>query len=190
MLLQNKELPVRINLPDDRGYELLFAPLQALPVRMREAGLRPGKCLVITDTNVASHYRNVVVGMLQLDGWDPFVLSLPPGEVTKSPKHLTAIYDAALSWNIDRHTPVLALGGGVIGDVVGESDGSVEVCGWREAPAVGGIAGQGALRGIGEVNVLDGEGVTVNIGEANEEISRREGQLRIFLDVGERNTDV
>jgi 3-dehydroquinate synthase len=119
MLLQNKELPVRINLPDDRGYELLFAPLQALPVRMREAGLRPGKCLVITDTNVASHYRNVVVGMLQLDGWDPFVLALPPGEETKSPKHLTAIYDAALSWNIDRHTPVLALGGGVIGDLAG-----------------------------------------------------------------------
>ena len=119
MLLQNKELPVRINLPDDRGYELLFAPLQALPVRMREAGLRPGKCLVITDTNVASHYRNVVVGMLQLDGWDPFVLALPPGEETKSPKHLTAIYDAALSWNIYRHTPVLALGGGVIGDLAG-----------------------------------------------------------------------
>ena len=119
MLLQNKELPVRINLPDDRGYELLFAPLQALPVRMREAGLRPGKCLVITDTNVASHYRNVVVGMLQLDGWDPFVLALPTGEETKSPKHLTAIYDAALSWNIDRHTPVLALGGGVIGDLAG-----------------------------------------------------------------------
>ena len=119
MLLQNKELPVRINLPDDRGYELLFAPLQALPVRMREAGLRPGKCLVITDTNVASHYRNVVVGMLQLDGWDPFVLALPPGEETKSPKHLTAIYDAGLSWNIDRHTPVLALGGGVIGDLAG-----------------------------------------------------------------------
>ena len=119
MLLQNKELPVRINLHDDRGYELLFAPLQALPVRMREAGLRPGKCLVITDTNVASHYRNVVVGMLQLDGWDPFVLALPPGEETKSPKHLTAIYDAALSWNIDRHTPVLALGGGVIGDLAG-----------------------------------------------------------------------
>jgi 3-dehydroquinate synthase len=119
MLLQNKEKPVRIDLAGDRGYDLVFAPLQSLPSKMRDAELRPGKCLVITDTNVASHYRNVVIGMLQQDGWDPFVLALPPGEETKSFAHLKAIYDAALGWNIDRKTPILALGGGVIGDLSG-----------------------------------------------------------------------
>jgi 3-dehydroquinate synthase len=119
MLLQNKELPIRIDLLGSRGYDLIFSPLQTLPAKMRDVGLRPGKCLIITDTNVAAHYRNALVGTLQLDGWDPFVLALPPGEKTKSASHLNAIYDAALAWNIDRKTPVLALGGGVIGDLAG-----------------------------------------------------------------------
>jgi len=119
MLLQNTEIPIQLDLSNGRGYELVFSPIQSLPVKMRETGLRPGKCLVITDTNVASHYRAVLVAILQQDGWDPFVLALPPGEETKSPKHLTAIYDAALAWNIDRRTPVIAFGGGVIGDLAG-----------------------------------------------------------------------
>lgn len=119
MLLQNKDKPIPIDLSGDRSYRLVFSPIRDLPNQMREAGLRPGKCLVITDTNVAGHYRNVIVASLQEDGWDPFVLALPPGEETKSPKHLQAIYDAALNWNIDRKTPVLALGGGVIGDLAG-----------------------------------------------------------------------
>jgi len=119
MLLQNKEKPVHIDLPGDRGYNLIFAPLQTLAAQMRDVGLRPGKCLVITDTNVAGHYRNALVGLMQQDGWDPFLLALPPGEETKSQLHLKAIYDAALTWNIDRKTPIIALGGGVIGDLAG-----------------------------------------------------------------------
>ncbi|MDA1029105.1 MAG: 3-dehydroquinate synthase [Bacteroidetes bacterium] len=119
MLLQNKEIPIHIDLPGDRGYDLVFSSISALPAKMRDAGLRPGKCLVITDTNVAAHYRNPLVSVLSSDGWDPFVLALPAGEETKSTAHLTAIYNAALAWNIDRKTPVLALGGGVIGDLAG-----------------------------------------------------------------------
>lgn len=119
MLLQNKEKPISVELPGNRSYRLVFAPLHDLPIQLREAGLRPGKCLIITDTNVAGHYRNHLVSALHQDGWDPFVLALPPGEETKSPKPLQAIYDAALNWNIDRKTPVLALGGGVIGDLAG-----------------------------------------------------------------------
>jgi 3-dehydroquinate synthase len=44
---------------------------------------------------------------------------LPPGESTKSAEHLHRIYDEALGWGIDRQTPVLSLGGGVIGDLAG-----------------------------------------------------------------------
>jgi 3-dehydroquinate synthase len=44
---------------------------------------------------------------------------LAPGEITKAPHALQAIYDAALAWEIDRKTPVLALGGGVVGDLAG-----------------------------------------------------------------------
>jgi 3-dehydroquinate synthase len=44
---------------------------------------------------------------------------LPPGEATKSASCLHRIYDEALSWGIDRQTPVFALGGGVVGDLAG-----------------------------------------------------------------------
>ncbi|MBT3449219.1 MAG: 3-dehydroquinate synthase [Bacteroidetes Order II. Incertae sedis bacterium] len=125
MLFQDKDKPVQVSLSEGRSYELAFGPLSELPLKMREAGLRPGKCVVVTDTNVAGHYRATLDAILQYDGWDPLILTLPAGEETKSPKPLQAIYDAALAWNIDRQTPVLALGGGVIGDLAGFAASSI-----------------------------------------------------------------
>lgn len=86
---------------------------------MREVGLRPGRVLVVSDRNVAELYGPAVDKALQADGWEPRVLALPPGETTKTQEHLKAIYDAALTWGIDRKTPIVALGGGVIGDLAG-----------------------------------------------------------------------
>ncbi|MFT5145266.1 MAG: 3-dehydroquinate synthase, partial [Thalassolituus oleivorans] len=86
---------------------------------MREARLRPGRVLVVSDTTVAKLYGRTVDLVLQSDGWEPRVLALPPGETTKNSEHLKAIYDAALGWGIDRKTPIVALGGGVIGDLAG-----------------------------------------------------------------------
>ncbi len=119
MLLQDLEQPIRIELSQDRSYDVVFSSFDKLPEALRNADLRPGKCLVITDTNVAGHYRSRIDSVFKDDGWDPLILTLPAGETTKSPKHLQAIYDAALAWKIDRQTPVLALGGGVIGDLTG-----------------------------------------------------------------------
>ncbi len=119
MLLQDLEQPIRIEMDRNRSYEAVFNSFEKLPDNLRTAGLRPGKCLIVTDSNVAKHYRTRIDTDLKTDGWDPLILTLPAGESTKSPKHLQAIYDAALAWRIDRQTPVIALGGGVIGDLAG-----------------------------------------------------------------------
>lgn len=119
MLLQDRSQPLTVDLPGKRSYNIIFDVLEALPSAMRTASVRPGKVLVITDTNVAGHYRSRLDGILKGDGWDPLILTLPTGETTKSPKHLHAIYDAALAWQVDRRTPILAFGGGVIGDLAG-----------------------------------------------------------------------
>ncbi len=108
-----------VALPEGRSYALRFRPLAELPARMTEAGLRRGRCLVVTDEHVAGHYRRVVEEALGEAGWTPHVLVLPPGEPTKSAGHVRRIYDEALAWGIDRRTPVVALGGGVVGDVAG-----------------------------------------------------------------------
>ena len=125
MLIQDRSKPLIVDLGDERTYELVFSGLVRLPDAMRRAGLRPGPVLIITDTHVASHYRSRVDALLKGDGWDPLILTLPAGEATKSPKHLQAIYDAALAWQIDRKTPILALGGGVIGDLAGFAAGTL-----------------------------------------------------------------
>lgn len=119
MLLQDRNQPLQVELDNDRTYPIVFDALAKLPEALRKAKLRPGKCLVVTDSNVATHYRSRLDALLKDDGWEPLILTLPAGEATKSPKHLQAIYDAALAWRLDRRTPVLALGGGVIGDLAG-----------------------------------------------------------------------
>jgi len=113
--------PVRVALPDSsgRGYSILFESLSESPVRLREAGLRVGPCLLVTDDNVAAHYLAPLQATLEADGWTPHPLVVPPGEISKSADQLAAVYDWALGLGIDRQTPVLALGGGVVGDLAG-----------------------------------------------------------------------
>jgi len=103
----------------DRSYTVFFESLDRLPRLLDEAGLRTGRCLLVSDENVAAHYRTPVRSTLESAGWDVHGTILPPGESTKSAAHLQALYDEALAWGIDRQTPVFALGGGVIGDLAG-----------------------------------------------------------------------
>jgi 3-dehydroquinate synthase len=110
---------LQITLPDGRGYPIVFAPLAEVPARMQEVGLRKGRCLVVTDAHVASSYLKPLETALEAAGWTPAAFVLPPGESTKSLDHLAALYDWALPLHLDRKTPLLALGGGVVGDIGG-----------------------------------------------------------------------
>ncbi len=111
--------PISVSLPDGRGYAIHFEDLRKAPRLMAEAGLRAGRCVVVTDAHVAASYQAPLEDALCAAGWTPKVVVLPPGEATKAPAPLQTLYDAALRWGIDRKTPVLALGGGVVGDLAG-----------------------------------------------------------------------
>lgn len=102
-----------------RSYAIRFAALRTLPRILDDVGLRGGRCVLVTDTNVAAHYRTPVCSTLKRAGWAPHVHVVQPGEATKAPDPLKALYDDVLGWGIDRETPVLALGGGVVGDLAG-----------------------------------------------------------------------
>jgi len=89
---------------------------------MADAGLTPdsgGRCLVVSDENVDAHYRSPLQTSLETAGWTVRSHIVAPGESTKAPGPLQDIYDRALNWGIDRSTPVIALGGGVVGDLAG-----------------------------------------------------------------------
>lgn len=104
---------------DARSYDVSFRSLSALPDLLAHTDLRVGRALLVTDENVAAHYRTPLTRTLDTAGWSLKTIVLPPGEATKSAEHLHTLYDEALGWGIDRHTPVFAMGGGVIGDLAG-----------------------------------------------------------------------
>lgn len=76
--------------------------------------------LVIFDQNVFDYYGNTVLESLKRAGFSsPRSLVLAPGEKSKSAQMLDTVYTAAIQSYMDRKDPVVAVGGGVIGDLAG-----------------------------------------------------------------------
>ena len=78
------------------------------------------KCVVVTDPNVRQHHAAAALASLREGGFDePIVCVIPPGETNKTLATITGLIDQVLPRGIDRRTPVIALGGGIVGDVGG-----------------------------------------------------------------------
>ena len=76
------------------------------------------RALVVTDPNVAAH-ATAATAALRATGFAPEVVAVPPGEETKSVAAATILYDRLADLPADRRTPVVAVGGGVVGDLAG-----------------------------------------------------------------------
>ena len=74
---------------------------------------------VVSNTTVAPLYLETLRDMLQTHGVDVLAVILPDGEEYKNSETLGLIYSALLTNRCERNTPLLALGGGVIGDMTG-----------------------------------------------------------------------
>ena len=109
---------VHVALPDGRGYAVHFEPLASAPRHLRKVGLE-GRALVVTDETVGPLHLDALAGALRADGRTVAALAVPAGEASKSERQLAAVTDWALGEGLDRQTPVLALGGGVVGDLAG-----------------------------------------------------------------------
>ena len=79
----------------------------------------PNKVFVVTDETVDALYGKVVLDSLCAQGFDTKLVSLPAGEETKCLAELSRLYSEALSFSITRKDMIIALGGGVIGDLTG-----------------------------------------------------------------------
>jgi 3-dehydroquinate synthase len=77
------------------------------------------KAAVVTNTTVAPLYLDSLRTAFQSHGVDIIPVILPDGEQYKNSETLGLIYDALLSHRCERNTPLIALGGGVIGDMTG-----------------------------------------------------------------------
>ncbi|MBH1992352.1 MAG: 3-dehydroquinate synthase [Sphingomonadaceae bacterium] len=80
---------------------------------------RNGRLVVVTDAHVAAAQLPRLDASLRAAGVAVEPIILPPGEQTKSWRHLEQLLDALLALEIERGDHIIALGGGVIGDLVG-----------------------------------------------------------------------
>ena len=78
-----------------------------------------GKVGIITDRNLAKHYLMQVTRRLKAAGFTVVPIVLPPGERTKTLRSIGAVMDALVNARFERSSTLLALGGGVIGDITG-----------------------------------------------------------------------
>ncbi len=80
---------------------------------------KPSPILIITDENVALRHLESVTQHLTHAGYHVLVKIVPPGEKSKSLAVLEDVIGAALQGGLDRQSTIVALGGGVVGDLAG-----------------------------------------------------------------------
>ena len=94
--------------------------LAGLGDAVKERGVKPGtKVLVVTNPVVNQHYGATALGSLQAAGMDAQLLEIDAGEDQKTPATVALIHDAAFRQKLERGSLIVALGGGVVGDMAG-----------------------------------------------------------------------
>lgn len=107
---------VNVNL-GDQSYPILIGSNLLEDSSLIDPYLGKGKLVVVTNEVVAPLYLEAVKSML--GGRCAGEIVLPDGEQHKNLEVISEIYDYLLRNKFDRHTTLLALGGGVIGDITG-----------------------------------------------------------------------
>lgn len=111
-----------------RTYEILIGP-GLLPKTaevvwrwyVQHAGKPPAKPggLIITDTHVAELHAETVRQALVAANWNVEIVAFPAGEASKSFGVIESLYDRLIERQANRHTVIVAVGGGVVGDAAG-----------------------------------------------------------------------
>ena len=116
-----------------------FAPPRVVPVTLSAGGynvlvgagllaragaamrlvMREPRCVVITDETVARLHLPELLRSLEHSGIAHAAIIVPPGETSKSLATWSEVVDQLLTQKVDRHTTIVALGGGVVGDLAG-----------------------------------------------------------------------
>jgi len=112
---------ITVNLPQN-SYEIAIAPgsLDQLGNKMQQLNLGK-KVLVISNPEIFGHYGETCIKSLETAGFATCTHLIPAGESYKHLQSIQQVYDTALNNHIERSSTLVALGGGVIGDMTGFS---------------------------------------------------------------------
>ena len=103
-----------------RSYSILIGAGLLRQLGSRCTELKLGRrCAIISDKNVAKIYARATEQCLRDSGFEPVTVVVPAGETAKSLKTVQACYDQLAAHRLERKSFVVALGGGVVGDLAG-----------------------------------------------------------------------
>ncbi len=109
-----------------RAYDIVIGRGLLASLGARIKALRPGaKCVIVTDATVAEKHLAAAEAALKSSGIENSAIVVPPGEGSKSYATFETVCEAIISARIERSDLVIALGGGVIGDLAGYAAASV-----------------------------------------------------------------
>jgi len=106
--------------PASRNYEIHvgWGTLDQLGDHVRDAGLS-GKAFVVSDTEVLARYGDRAQLSLRTAGFEADAFAIPAGEAHKTLDVAATVYDWLVEHRAERGSALIALGGGVVGDLVG-----------------------------------------------------------------------
>lgn len=93
--------------------------LDFLGVRISEQWPKARRVWIVADEDVAGYHLQATVSAAERDGAEVRTLTFPSGEASKSLAGLGGLYDGLLRGGIERSDVIVALGGGVAGDLAG-----------------------------------------------------------------------
>lgn len=110
---------IRVEL-GDRSYDICIGSnmLKGIGSRLKSYGTSP-KTAVISNPTVYKLYGKTVLNSIKSSGFDVIPIIIPDGEEYKDISSVHDIYGELLKHGLDRKSAVIALGGGVIGDITG-----------------------------------------------------------------------
>ncbi len=110
---------INVNLPQ-QSYEIAIAPGSLEQLGQQMTSLNPGKkVLVVSNPTIFKHYGERAINSLTSAGFEVVSYCLPAGERYKTLNSIQKLYDIALENRLERSSTMVALGGGVIGDMTG-----------------------------------------------------------------------
>ena len=109
-----------------RSYDIVIGEHLLECAGARIAALAPGaNCAIVTDAHVAALHLPALEASLAAAGIRSTAIIVPPGEASKSYAQFERVCDAVIAAKLERRDLVVALGGGVIGDLAGFAAASV-----------------------------------------------------------------
>ena len=105
----------------DRAYDVLVEPglLGQVGEALKKAGISGLRAAVISDETVAGFHAATLLTSLEAAGFRPTLHTVPAGEASKSMTHAESLCREMIRAGHDRKSMIVALGGGVVGDLAG-----------------------------------------------------------------------